>query len=574
MIKHQITHIPKDIKKETAIITILGIITSFGFDMLAFFLQFGKNEISKGNILLGLILIAIYYMNRTLDTSISLWNDDIQTTYREHYTTTINNKVVEVLLAVRGKVWRTNSETNSREKMSTNILLSSGRSYITLVWDFKTGLPRSIVQIISAVCMFIGFVIVTTVEIKNVFLFILIIIVVSILSVLFSIKRNKVRNRFRKNRKKCSEKEDMATNDILNIEPVNSKHAMYMARKVLSATTEKYSFYKKDRKSVNKVNFFESITDSLATITIIAIKVVETGLENVNLEAVLSIIALVSIYSQIMNRINSIVHMIEKTKENIESIKNYESDFLELIQVYDREMQKKTGDYGVLEKVIVPEFNVQYQAIGTEIPFSLKNENPFDLVPGDIVLLAGPTGSGKSTFMKMVTGMVEFEGFELHYKKKENGSINTLMHQTDGRLGYSNVLSEITLDEEIDEEKLFYILKGLHLYEEISEKDSNVLRYLENSSVSDYSTGQKQRLAIARLLYNMDDTIQIIGFDEATNALNDAITLQTLSFIKEYCVNKILLIATHQVDLGETVANKKFEFIPNRAYYTIRRTTF
>ena len=93
----------------------------------------------------------------------------------------------------------------------------------------------------------------------------------------------------------------------------------------------------------------------------------------------------------------------------------------------------------------------------------------------------------------------------------------------------------------MDEEKLLYILKGLLLYEEISEKDKDVLRHLKNSSIGDNSTGQKQRLAIVRLLYNMDDTIQIIGFDEATNALNDAITLQTLNFIKEYCKNKILI---------------------------------
>ena len=67
----------------------------------------------------------------------------------------------------------------------------------------------------------------------------------------------------------------------------------------------------------------------------------------------------------------------------------------------------------------------------------------------------------------------------------------------------------------------------------------------------------------------MDNTIQIIGFDEATNALNDAITLQTLHFIKEYCKNKILLIATHQVELGETVANKKLEFVPEEGHYNI-----
>lgn len=571
MIKHSLTKIPNNIKKETAITTVFGVITSLGFDMLAFFLQLGKNQIAEGKIILGIVFIGIYYMQRTLDTSISLWIDDIQSTYREHYTTTISNKVVQVLQKVRGKVWRINSETNSKEKMSTNILLRSSKSYISLVWDFKTELPRNIFQIISVICMFIGFIMVTTVEINNTFVFIMIIIVVSVFSVLFSLKRNKVRDRYRRNRKVCFEKEDLALNDILNIEPVNSKHAMYMANKFIIATKERYSLDRKDRKGLNKVNFFESFMNSAATIAIIVIKVAETGLNNVDLEVVLSIIALVSIYSQIMNRVNSIIHMIEDNKELIENIRNYESDFLEIVKVYDRETKNTIGDNGAIEKVIIPKFNVQYQAIGAENPFSLKNDNSVELIPGDIVLLVGPTGSGKSTFMKMATGMVEFDGFELYYKRKVNGTVNTLMHQTDGRLGYSNVLSELTFDEEEDKEKLFNILKGLHLYEEISEKDKDVLRYLENSSIADYSTGQKQRLAIARLLYNMDDTIQIIGFDEATNALNDAITLQTLNFIKQYCKDKILLIATHQVDMGETVANKKFEFVPSGAYYIVKQ---
>lgn len=570
MIRHETILIPKDIVKETVITTILGIISSFGFDILAFFLQLGKDQIAEGNIILGLVFIAIYYMQRTLDTSISLWMDDVRATYREHYTTAITNIVVQILLKVRGKVWRINTETNSKEKMSTNALLLSSKNYISYVWDFKTGLPKSIFQIISVICMFIGFVMVTTMEIKNSLLFITIIVVVSIFSVLFSIKRNKVRDRSRRNRKKCSENAEMALNDILNIEPVNSEHAMYMADKYIKATKTRYSLDKKDRKGLNKVNFYDSIIDSLATIAILTIKVAETGLANVNLEMVLSIIALVTIYSQIMNRVNSIIYTIEDTKEILENIKTYESDFSEIMQEYDKEDQKETRDYGVIEKVTVPSFNVQYQVIGTEIPFSLKNKNFIEFVPGDIVLLEGPTGSGKSTFMKMITGMISFEGFELYYKRKENGSVNTLMHQTDGKLGYSNVLSEITFDKEVDRDKIVHILKGLHLYEEISEKDEDVFRYLERSSIGDYSTGQKQRLAITRLLYNMDDTIQIIGFDEATNALNDAITLQTLNFIKEYCKDKILLIATHQVDIGKTVANKKLEFVPNGEYYSVK----
>lgn len=570
-IKHPLTKIPKEIKKETFVITILGVITSIGFDFLAFFLQLGKDQVAAGNIVLGLILIGVYYTKSTLDSSISLWMDDIQTTYREHYTMTINNNIVKILLVVRGKVWRINEKNNSREKMSTNTLLRSSKEYLSLLWNFKTGLPKTIFQVISVICMFIGFVMVTTIEIEHTFLFISIIIVVSILSVFCSLKRTNCKNKFRKSRKDSFEKQDMALNDVLNIEPVNTKHAKYMADNYISHSKEIFKYDKKDRKDINKINFFESLFDSIATISIIGIKVYETGLENVDLTVVLSIIALVSIYSQIMNRVDSIIRLVEDSRQILENLKIYKSDFSEILQVLDEE--EKVSDteesFGTLENVTIPKFTVQYQAMFSETPFSLNNETPIKLTPGDIVLLTGPTGSGKSTFMKMVTRSIKFKDFELFYKRKKNGQIHSVMHQTDGRLGSNSILSELVFDEQVDTEKLLYILKGLHLYEEISEKNDNVLEYLTNSKIEDYSTGQKQRMAIARLLYNLDESVQIIGFDEATNALNDAITLQTLNFIKEFCADKILVIATHQVDIGETIATKEFKFVPSGIHYSI-----
>ena len=567
-VKHNLTKIPRDIKKETIIITFFGVITSVGFDALSFFLQLGKNQIAAGNIIAGLVFICVYFTKSTLDSTIRIWKEDVRITYREHYANAINNKVAEVVLNVRGKVWRTNEETNSKEIMSTNALLISCKKYISLLWDLKTELPRQIMQVLSVIAMFIGFVAVTTVEIQNTILFIVIILIVSVCSVLFSLRRIRIRNRYRKSRKSVFEKQDMALNDILNIEPVNEKHSSYMVENYINASKQIYEFDKKDRKSINKVNFLESVVSSIATICIIAIKVYETGVRNVDVTVVLSIIALVTIYSQIMGRVYKIVNMVEHLKGNIEEIGNYKSDFLDILQVLDKE-EKTIGEYGQVESVLVPVFNVQYQALGSEKPFSLKCEEEIKLNQGDIVLLIGPTGSGKSTFMKMITQKVQFNDFKLFYNKKKNGYINTIMHQTDGMLGCNSVLSELVFNEEVDEEKLIYILKGLHLYEEIEEKDKNVIKYLETSKVKDYSTGQKQRLAITRLLYNMDDTVQIIGFDEATNALNDTITMKTLNFIKEHCPDKILLIATHQVAIGETIATQKFEFVPSDECYKL-----
>lgn len=569
-IKHRITKLDKDIKKKTGVVSLMGAITSIGFDLLAFFMQLGKNEILKGNIVLGLTFITIYYIRNVLHDFISVWQNEIVANYKENYHNTINSKVIEILLKVRGKVWRTNEKTNAREVMSTNVLLSSSKYYISMVWDFKTNMPMNIFQITSAILMFVGFIMVTTIEIEHILLFVSIIVIVSIASVIFSIKRNSLNKRFMKDKKNLEEELDIAMNDCLNIEPINEKHAKYMTGKYISLLKEKFAFSKKDRKSINLVNLCQSLLNSIATIVIISMKVFETGIGNINLEVVLSIVALMTIYSQIMNRVNSIVHMFEDMKNSLESIKNYQSDFLAIIEVLDdAEKESNCGEKGLIEQITVPTFCVQYEVKGDETPFMLKNKEPMEFKPGDIVLFTGATGSGKSTLMKMLTRQIKFYSFELFYKRKKNGYINCIMHQTDGRLGSGSVLSELTFGQELDKEKLLHILKGVHLYEEISEKNVDVIDYLKTSKVYDYSSGQKQRLAIARLLYNLDEDIQIIGFDEPTNALSDEVTLQTLEFIKNYCPEKILFVATHQIEIGKTIATKRLKFQPNGDHYEV-----
>lgn len=256
-----------------------------------------------------------------------------------------------------------------------------------------------------------------------------------------------------KDKKNLEEKLDMTVNDCLNIEPINEEHAKYMAGNVISLTKEKFAFSKKDRRGINMVNLCQSLLDSIATIVIILMKVFETGIENINLEVVLSIVALMTIYSQIMNRVNSIVHMFEDMKNSLENIKNYKSDFSAIVEVLDEEEKDKNGKNGVVEQITVPPFCVQYEVKGEETPFTLKNGETMQFKPGDIVLFTGPTGSGKSTLMKMLTQKIKFDGFELFYKRKKNGYINCIMHQTDERLGCGSVLSELTFDKELDKEK-------------------------------------------------------------------------------------------------------------------------
>ena len=542
-IKNRILEIPRELKKDSVVLVIVGGFTTIIFDLFAFLLQMGKDFISSGNIVIGLICIGLYYTQSVIDSSIMLWKDEASSKLTEKRDIEASTRTADTLTKVRGRVY-----TSNGIEMPTSRILSSVSKYLGGVWRIKMRIPSYVIDFVSAVAMFIGFVMVTTVEIQNVFWFISIICIIAIATVYFSYLRGKCRDRFRKNRKELSEEEDAVRNDIINIEPQDARHADYMVSNYMSAMQKSFEYDRKDWRDINKIRLCESILHAVATLFVVGIKVFETGIPNITLETVLSIIALQTIYSQIVGKICSIIRMFENYREDIKHLKTFEDDVTKILEVLDEEKKAVALNASTF---VVPQFKVEY--VTDEQSYELINPTGFKLHTGEMVLLSGETGSGKSTFMKMLTGKIHFEGvFDTRFM--------AIMHQSDARLGSHDVLSEIVFGKEYDEEKLIYILRNLHLYEEISQKSENVIEYLRTTKAKQYSHGQNQRLVIARMLYNLDANTDIIAFDESTSALNDAVAEQVIEFIKEFCQDKLIIMASHQVKLCEHFIDKHFTF--------------
>lgn len=570
-IKHETTRIPSNVRKIAIKFIIMEIIFSIISKGLAFSLQLGKDQIVAGHIILGLIFIGTHFIKGTLNNFYWIFRRNIMVTLDEAKDLSANKISANLLFKTRGKVWCKNEGNGSSEIMTANTLTDSCQSYLKNSWDFKIRFVTQIADIIVLIFTFVGFIQISYSEIKNSFVFIAIVVFSSVISLVISFMETRIRCNFYESDKKLRQKKKELFNDILNNEPLNKKHSKYMLNNYYAAAKESFDNIKTNHFNTSKLDTIENIICILSVISLIAVNAYEIGFGNINLEVVLSIISLLTIYLNVQSSFCHIARSIAHFVDDYNEIKTYEKDFSKILNVYDKENQTEYDFFAYVSEIDVPEFEVQYPVLNSETPFLLKNPIDLTFKSGDIVLFVGPTGSGKSTLLKLVTNYMKFDSFKLNFKKCTNGRIGTVMHQTDGRIGCNDVLSEITLGERVDTDKLFHILKGLHLYEEISEKDMDVTRYLRSSKINNYSTGQKQRLAIARLLYNLNDDIQIIAFDEATNALNDEITLQTLGFIKQFCEDKILFIATHQVDIGETVATKVIEFVPAGTHYEIKQ---
>lgn len=172
----------------------------------------------------------------------------------------------------------------------------------------------------------------------------------------------------------------------------------------------------------------------------------------------------------------------------------------------------------------------------------------FQVHPGEIVVLLGPSGVGKSTILRLLNnletvdaGSIELDGKALDFKKVGIvfQDFNLFLHLT--------VLENLTLP-------LVHVL-GL------SEQEAQIRARLylkqfdiaskESTYPSLLSGGQKQRVALARALCMQPS---VVCLDEPTSALDPRLTVevaQSIQFLAEQ--NKMVLVTTHDLGLLENL---------------------
>ena len=189
---------------------------------------------------------------------------------------------------------------------------------------------------------------------------------------------------------------------------------------------------------------------------------------------------------------------------------------------------------------------------------ALSNAN-LEVQTGDRIAVMGPNGAGKTTLLKLIAGAL----LPTNGKVFVNGH-STLEHSAAARRSVGFVFNE--------ERSFFWRLTGLqnleffgaldNLYgEQLRERIQYVVELVGLADAGDkavytYSSGMKQRLAIARVLIAEPD---VLILDEPTRALDpvacDELVELILSTIHRNS-RKTLLIATHRPEEASMLCNK------------------
>ena len=190
------------------------------------------------------------------------------------------------------------------------------------------------------------------------------------------------------------------------------------------------------------------------------------------------------------------------------------------------------------------------------------NDISVDIKKGEVIAIIGPSGGGKSTFLRCInrleepdSGHIKINGEDILDKKSDINKIRqkvSMVFQHFNLFANKNVLQNLTLapikagilDKESAERRAEELLKSVGL----SDKKFAYPHKL--------SGGQKQRIAIARSLAMEPE---VILFDEPTSALDPEMIGEVLDIMKDVAARGItMLVVTHEMGFARNVANRIF----------------
>ena len=200
--------------------------------------------------------------------------------------------------------------------------------------------------------------------------------------------------------------------------------------------------------------------------------------------------------------------------------------------------------------------SIQFKNVSFKYPkdsrYVLRNLN-INIKKGDVIGISGNSGSGKSTFLNLMLGILKpsngsiyIDGIDIHRAKVSLMNIIGFVPQ-DVFLSDCSILLNVAFGtnvDSIDRARVVQCLKDAKIYDFVMTQKRGM-----NTKVGDkgirLSGGQKQRLAIARSLYF---GAQILILDEATSALDYDTESEIMKTINHLNKKYTVILVAHRLN--------------------------
>ncbi len=198
--------------------------------------------------------------------------------------------------------------------------------------------------------------------------------------------------------------------------------------------------------------------------------------------------------------------------------------------------------------------NVSFKYPGSE-NYVFKNLS-FEINKGEKIALVGVNGAGKTTIVKLMTGLFRPESGRVLLNGIDTKDINdkslfkifSAVFQETEPIAVTFAENVSTTDVDIDYDRVENVLRQVGLLDKVNtyenRLDHNVLKVIEEDGAI-LSGGENQKLMIARALYKKDTSVMIM--DEPTSALDAFAEEQIYKDFSSYMGEKTGLFISHRL---------------------------
>ncbi len=275
----------------------------------------------------------------------------------------------------------------------------------------------------------------------------------------------------------------------------------------------------------------KSIQDAIPTLSLIVLIIIRTMPAYVSINTNLNNTKYNSVA---FNNICSAIFLnVNQNKQELKDLNNYKNTEIKVSNI----------SFAYKEKMVLKNISKEFKA-------------------GNLFAIKGVSGSGKTTFLNLILGLLKPSKGEILINGEK---INSELVSTYDLFSYvpqdiylldCSIAENIAIgieEKDINYDLIKRIVKDLDLNNFINDLPEGLKTSVGDKGVK-ISGGQKQRIGIARALYSNP---RVIILDEATNAMDPNLEEKIINYFDQLKENKIIILVTH----NNNILNKCNEII-------------
>ena len=286
----------------------------------------------------------------------------------------------------------------------------------------------------------------------------------------------------------------------------------------------------------------------------------QLGYDNSKIITILGIFGVVTI--RVLPSTNRVLFSLQTIKHYTSSIDVLYQEF-KVVKLSEKEIKNNNNNLFFKFDKKISFKNIEFTYPNSKIT-TIKNIS-FEINKGEMISISGKTGSGKTTIMNNLLGLLEPNQGTIQV---DGVNIFENLNAWQNKIGYvpqsiflldDSIKNNIAFGikkENINEDRINDVIKKAQLENFISQQKNGLDTFVGERGAR-ISGGQLQRIAIARALYNNPE---IIVFDEATNALDEDTENEVMKILLELKGKKTILLISHSHQ-NLVHCDKNFELI-------------